>query len=178
MQVDKTNIDGVLILSPRIFMDDRGSFNETYRRDAYSAAGVDADFVQDNHSCSAKGVLRGLHFQNPRPQGKLVQVISGAIFDVAVDVRRGSPSFGQWTGVELTDANQRQLWVPPGFAHGFLSLQENTHVVYKCTDYYAPQHENTLLWNDPAIDIAWPVDGLTPRLSQKDAAGLLLADLP
>jgi dTDP-4-dehydrorhamnose 3,5-epimerase len=134
--------------------------------------------VQDNHSRSQKGVLRGLHFQNPGPQGKLVRVAQGAVFDVAVDLRRSSPTFGQWVGVELSAANKRMFWVPEGFAHGFLTLEPDTDFLYKCTAPYAPQSEHTLAWNDPAVGIDWPLDGAEPALSAKDAAGLALADVP
>ncbi len=176
MRVTPTELDGVLVIEPKVFGDDRGFFLETYRRDRYREAGIPYEFVQDNHSRSNKGVLRGLHFQEPTPQGKLVRVVRGAIFDVAVDIRRGSPGFGRWTGVELTGDNHRQIWIPPGFAHGFLTLIDATHVSYKCTDYYAPQHERTLLWSDPGIGIVWPGLNAAPQLSANDAAGVLLSE--
>ena len=171
MRVTETDLDGVLLIEPKVFPDPRGFFIETYRRASYRSAGIAFDFVQDNHSRSDKGVLRGLHYQEPAGQGKLVQVIRGAIFDVAIDIRRGSPNFGRWFGVELTADNHLQIWVPPGFAHGFLTLVDATDVLYKCTDYYAPQHEHTLLWSDPALGISWPRLGVGPYLSMKDAAG-------
>lgn len=175
MRVTPTSLDGVLLIEPKVFGDPRGFFIETYRRERYRAAGIAYDFVQDNWSRSDRGVLRGMHFQEPRAQGKLIQVVRGAIFDVAVDIRRGSPSFGRWTGVELSGDAPRQLWVPPGFAHGFLTLADRTDVFYKCTDSYAPECEHCLIWNDPAVDIAWPDLGIPPRLSAKDAAGVRLA---
>jgi dTDP-4-dehydrorhamnose 3,5-epimerase len=172
-----TSLEDVLLIEPNIFGDSRGFFLESYQRERYHAAGIKYDFVQDNWSHSCRGVLRGLHFQEPHAQGKLVQVIRGAIFDAVVDVRRGSPTFGRWTGVELTGDAPRQLWVPPGFAHGFLTLTDNTDVIYKCTERYVPQHEHCLTWNDSAIGIAWPDLGAAPRLSAKDAAGMTLASL-
>lgn len=178
MNVVETAIPGVLIIEPRVFGDERGFFMETWNAAAFAAAGLDLTFVQDNHSRSQKGVLRGLHFQNPGPQGKLVRVASGAVFDVAVDLRASSPTFGQWVGVELSAANKRMFWVPEGFAHGFLTLEDDTDFLYKCTAPYAPQSEFTLAWNDPAVGIAWPVDGLEPLVSDKDARGLALADVP
>lgn len=172
MQVTPTDIPEVLILEPRVFGDARGFFYESFNQRAFfQATGVQAHFVQDNHSRSARGVLRGLHYQIQQPQGKLVRVIQGAVFDVAVDLRRSSPSFGRWVGVELSADNHRQLWVPPGFAHGFLVLSESAEFLYKTTDYYAPEHERCLAWNDPQLAIAWPVDG-APQLSAKDQAGL------
>jgi dTDP-4-dehydrorhamnose 3,5-epimerase len=177
MRIIPTALEGVVLVEPKVYHDDRGFFLETYRRDAYGRAGIGPDFVQDNHSRSQRGVLRGLHFQEPQAQGKLVQVVRGAIFDVVVDIRRGSPTFGRWIGVELNGENHRQIWIPPGFAHGFLTLADGTDTTYKCTQAYAPQHEHTLLWNDPALAIAWPDIGIPPRLSAKDAAGLRLADL-
>ena len=179
MQAIPTAVADVLILEPKMFGDVRGFFMESYNRRAFrQATGLDVDFVQDNHSRSRKGVLRGLHYQLQQPQGKLVRVTQGAVFDVAVDIRRGSPSFGRWVGVELTADNHRQLWVPPGLAHGFVVLSDSADFLYKTTDYYAPQHERCILWNDPAIDIDWPLaaHGIKePLLSDKDRAGVPLA---
>jgi dTDP-4-dehydrorhamnose 3,5-epimerase len=174
MHLIATRIPDVLILEPKVFGDHRGFFLETYRREVFAAAGI-PDFVQDNHSRSSKGVLRGLHYQIQQPQGKLVRVVQGSIFDVAVDLRRSSPTFGQWVGEILDTDNKRALYVPPGFAHGFLVLSETAEVAYKCTTYYAPQYERSLLWNDPAIGIEWP-EGTAPLLSEKDRNGILLAD--
>jgi dTDP-4-dehydrorhamnose 3,5-epimerase len=165
----------VLLFEPRVFRDERGTFRELYNAERYEATGLEARFVQDNLSRSARGVLRGLHLQHPRAQGKLVTVLSGAVFDVAVDVRRGSPTFGRWTGYTLTAENAQQLWVPPGFAHGFLVLEEETLFSYKCTDVYSPSHELTVRWDDPAIGIRWP--DAAPRLSPKDAEAPRLAEL-
>lgn len=176
MNVIETAIAGVLIIEPRLFGDERGFFMESWNAKSFREAGLDIDFVQDNHSRSSRGVLRGLHYQSPNPQGKLVRVTAGAVFDVAVDMRRSSPSFGQWVGVELSAANKRMLWVPEGTAHGFLCLQDGTDFLYKCRGYYEPAHEHSLLWNDPAIGIDWPLDGIEPQLSAKDEAGRLLAD--
>jgi dTDP-4-dehydrorhamnose 3,5-epimerase len=178
VNVIETALSGVLILEPRVFGDARGFFMETWNAAAFAAAGLDLAFVQDNHSRSQKGVLRGLHFQNPGPQGKLVRVTNGAVFDVAVDLRASSPTFGQWVGVELSAANKRMFWVPEGFAHGFLTLEDDTDFLYKCTAPYAPASEFTLAWNDPAVGIEWPVAGLDPIISDKDARGLALADVP
>lgn len=176
MNVIETAIPGVLIIEPKVFGDERGFFMESWNERVFREAGLDIAFVQDNHSRSSRGVLRGLHYQSPNPQGKLVRVTAGAVFDVAVDMRRSSPSFGQWVGVELSAANKRMLWVPEGMAHGFLCLQDGTDFFYKCRGYYDPANEHSLLWNDPAIGIAWPLDGLTPQLAAKDEAGRLLAD--
>lgn len=178
MNIIETALPGVLIIEPRVFGDARGFFMETWNAAAFGAAGLDLAFVQDNHSRSQKGVLRGLHFQNPGPQGKLVRVASGAVFDVAVDLRRSSPTFGQWTGVELSAANKRMFWVPEGFAHGFLTLEDDTDFLYKCTAPYAPQSEFTLAWDDPAVGIEWPVTGAAPLVSEKDARGLALDAVP
>ena len=178
MNIIETAIPGVLIIEPRVFGDARGFFMETWNAAGFAAAGLDLAFVQDNHSRSQKGVLRGLHFQNPGPQGKLVRVTRGAVFDVAVDLRASSPTFGQWVGVELSVANQRMFWVPEGFAHGFLTLEDDTDFLYKCTAPYAPQSEHTLAWDDPAVGIEWPVAGLDPIISDKDTRGLCLADVP
>jgi dTDP-4-dehydrorhamnose 3,5-epimerase len=163
----------VLLIEPKVFGDDRGFFMETYRVDAFRAAGITDTFVQDNHSRSARGVLRGLHYQEPNAQGKLVRCTRGAIFDVAVDIRRGSPSFGKWFGLELSDANKRTLWIPPGFAHGFCALEDGSDLVYKCTTLYDPSSDRAILWNDPAIGINWPI--ASPTLSPQDAAAPPLA---
>lgn len=173
--VTPTAIPEVLILQPKVFGDSRGFFFESFNeQDFAQATGLDAKFVQDNHSRSAKGVLRGLHYQLQQPQGKLVRVVRGTVFDVAVDIRKSSPNFGQWVGCELSENNQRQFWVPPGFAHGFVVLSETADFLYKTTDYYAPAYERCIAWNDPAIGIHWP-DGVQPQLSAKDQAGLSLA---
>ena len=176
MKLVATAIPEVKIVEPEVFGDERGFFMETWNAKAFAQAGLNLAFVQDNHSRSAKGVLRGLHYQLRQPQGKLVRVVRGAACDVAVDIRRGSATFGRSVGVVLTEANKRMLWVPPGFAHGFLSLEDDTEFLYKCTDFYAPEHERALLWSDPALGIDWPLDGLLPQLSAKDAAALPLAD--
>ena len=176
MQVTATDLPEVMVIEPKVFGDARGFFLESFNAKAFAeATGVDLPFVQDNHSRSAQGVLRGLHYQIKQAQGKLVRVVRGAVFDVAVDVRRSSPNFGHWVGVELTEDNNRQLWVPPGFAHGFLVLSASADFLYKTTDYYAPEHERSVLWNDPAIGIDWPLLG-EPLLSGKDKAGVLLKD--
>ncbi len=175
MNIVQTPLPGVLVFEPRLFGDHRGYFMETWRADAFAAAGVALPFVQDNQSSSRQGVLRGLHYQIRQPQGKLVRVISGRVFDVAVDLRRSSPHFGRWTGVELSAENRRLFWVPPGFAHGFYVLSEAAEFVYKCTDYYAPEHERSLRWDDPAVGIDWPLQaGVETVLSDKDRAGLPL----
>lgn len=173
MKLTPTRHPDVLIVEPTVFGDARGFFLESWNRKAFAARGLNADFVQDNHSRSRKGVLRGLHYQLLHPQGKLVRVTSGVVFDVAVDLRRSSPHFGRWSGVELSDDNQRMLWVPPGFAHGFLVLSESADFLYKTTEYYAPEHERCVQWNDPEIGIDWPLDG-EPTLSAKDRAGIPL----
>jgi dTDP-4-dehydrorhamnose 3,5-epimerase len=178
MNVIETALPGVVIIEPRVFGDERGFFMETWNAAAFADAGLNLAFVQDNHSRSQKGVLRGLHFQNPRPQGKLVRVTSGAVFDVAVDLRASSPTFGQWVGVELSAENKRMFWVPEGFAHGFLTLEDDTDFLYKCTAPYAPQSEFSLAWDDPAVGIDWPLEGLDPIISAKDARGLSLAQVP
>jgi dTDP-4-dehydrorhamnose 3,5-epimerase len=173
--VTPTAIADVLILTPKVFGDSRGFFFESFNQQDFNAAtGTQHSFVQDNHSRSAQGVLRGLHFQVQRPQGKLVRVVHGAVFDVAVDIRPGSPTLGQWVGVELSADNQRQIWVPPGLAHGFLTLTEHAEFLYKTTDYYAPEHERCIAWNDPQLAIQWPLSG-TPALSGKDQQGISLA---
>lgn len=179
MQVIPTAVADVLMLEPKVFGDGRGFFTESYNRRAFAAiTGLDIDFVQDNHSRSRKGVLRGLHYQIQQAQGKLVRVVCGAVFDVVVDIRRSSPTFGRWVGVELSADNHRQLWVPPGMAHGFLVLSEVADFLYKTTDYYAPQFERSIAWNDAALGIEWPLaqHGITqPQLSDKDRAGQILA---
>ena len=176
MQVTATDLPEVMIIEPKVFGDARGFFLESFNAKAFAeATGVNLPFVQDNHSRSAQGVLRGLHYQIKQAQGKLVRVVRGSVFDVAVDVRRSSPNFGHWVGVELTEDNNRQLWVPPGFAHGFLVLSASADFLYKTTDYYAPEHERSVLWNDPAIGIDWPLLG-EPLLSGKDKVGALLKD--
>jgi dTDP-4-dehydrorhamnose 3,5-epimerase len=164
----------VLVVEPQVFGDARGFFMETYHAEKFAALGLPTRWVQDNHSRSAKGILRGLHYQLQQTQGKLVRCVAGAIFDVAVDLRRSSPTFGQWAGVTLSAENKAMLWVPEGFAHGFLSLEDGTEVTYKCTDLYLPAAERSLLWNDPAIGIDWPDLGAAPLLSAKDAAGVPL----
>lgn len=178
MKISKTAIAGPLIIEPQVFGDERGFFMETWNAEAFARAGLDLVFVQDNHSRSQRGVLRGLHFQNPGPQGKLVRVTSGAVFDVAVDLRRSSPTFGQWVGIELSAENRRMFWIPEGFAHGFLTLADNTDFLYKCTAPYAPQAEHTLAWDDPALGIGWPLDGLAPIISEKDRRGMRLDQIP
>ncbi len=176
MKVTPTTLPGLLILEPKVFGDSRGFFMESFNARTFrELTGLDVDFVQDNHSRSGKGVLRGLHYQIQQAQGKLVRVVRGSVFDVAVDLRRGSPTFGQWEGVELSEENQRQLWIPPGFAHGFLVTSDSADFLYKTTDYYAPEHERSLLWNDPAVGVAWPLEG-EPLLSAKDVAGKGLAE--
>jgi dTDP-4-dehydrorhamnose 3,5-epimerase len=168
----ETDLQGVVIIEPRVFGDDRGFFMETWNERVFADLGISARFVQDNHSRSSQGILRGLHYQISHAQGKLVRVASGEIYDVAVDLRRDSPSFGRWEGVILSAENRRMLWVPPGFAHGFYVLSEDADFLYKCTDYYAPEHERTIRWNDPDLAIDWPlVDGQSPTLSDKDARG-------
>lgn len=178
MNIIDTAIPGPVIIEPRVFGDERGFFMETWNEAGFAAAGLDMAFVQDNHSHSQKGVLRGLHFQNPGAQGKLVRVARGAVFDVAVDLRRSSATFGKWVGVELSAANKRMFWVPEGFAHGFVTLEDNTDFLYKCTAPYAPQSEYTLAWDDPAVGVEWPLAGLDPIISAKDKVGLALADAP
>lgn len=178
MQLIRTEIPDVCIIEPRVFGDTRGFFMETWNRKTFAALGLDLDFVQDNHSRSQRGVLRGLHYQVRQTQGKLVRAAMGAVFDVAVDLRRASPTFGRWVGAILSEENQRMLWIPPGFAHGFLTLSESADFLYKATDYYAPEHERSLLWNDPALGIDWPLAELdaAPQLAAKDIAGVLLKD--
>ena len=176
MQVEKTKLEGVLLVTPQVFGDERGFFMETYNRDKAIDLGLPGEFVQDNHSKSSYGVLRGLHYQNPTWQGKLVRVVQGEIFDVAVDIRTGSPTYGEWIGFTLNDENKQQLYVPEGFAHGFCVTSPTAEVVYKCTDMYAPDQEGSVMWNDPDIGIDWPVEN--PSLSAKDKVGQRLVDLP
>ena len=174
--VTHTAIPEVLVLTPKVFGDARGFFFESFNaRDFAQSTGLDVEFVQDNHSKSSQGVLRGLHYQIQHPQGKLVRVVQGAVFDVAIDLRKSSPTFGQWVGEILSADNHAQLWVPPGFAHGFVVLSESAEFLYKTTDYWYPEHERSLLWNDPAVAIDWPID-FAPQLAAKDAAGKLLSD--
>jgi dTDP-4-dehydrorhamnose 3,5-epimerase len=172
MRVSPTAIADVLLIEPRVFGDARGFFYESFNVRAFAeATGVELEFVQDNHSKSARGVLRGLHYQAQRPQGKLVRVVSGEVFDVAVDIRPQSPTYGQWVGEILSASNYRQLWIPPGLAHGFLVLSDTAEFLYKTTDYYAPEHERCLAWDDPTLKIEWPLNGSEPLVSIKDAAG-------
>lgn len=179
MTFEPTPLAGLYLLQPNVFGDERGFFLESWNAETFREAGFDLDFVQDNHSRSARGILRGLHFQTEHPQGKLVRVTSGAVFDVAVDLRRSSATLGQWYGVELSAANHRMLWVPPGFAHGFYVLSEYADFQYKCTDYYHPASEVSLAWDDAALGISWPIPGgEQPRLSAKDTEGLGWAALP
>ena len=174
--VTPTAIPDLLILEPKVFGDSRGFFFESFNAKNFAqATGLNVNFVQDNHSRSSKGVLRGLHYQVQQTQGKLVHVTQGAVFDVAVDIRKSSPTFGKWVGCELSDSNHRQLWIPPGFAHGFMVLSESTDFLYKTTDYYAPAHERCITWNDSSIGIQWP-EGITPLLSAKDQQGIALAE--
>ena len=175
MKITPTRLEDVLLIEPDVHGDARGFFMESWHRKKFAEQGLDVEFVQDNHSRSAKGVLRGLHYQLRQPQGKLVRVVTGAVFDVAVDIRKGSPTFGQWVGAQLSEENQRQLYVPPGFAHGFCVLSDRADFLYKCTDYYAPGDEYGVCWNDPAIGISWP--GEKFALSEKDANNRLLAEM-
>ena len=175
MKATRLSIPEVVLIEPKVFGDARGFFFESFNQKAFNeATGTNHQFVQDNHSRSSRGVLRGLHYQIQQPQGKLVRVARGAVFDVAVDIRRSSPTFGQWVGAELTEDNQHQLWVPPGFAHGFIVLSDTADFLYKTTDYYAPQHERCIAWDDPAIGIDWPDTEGMPALSEKDRHGLAL----
>jgi dTDP-4-dehydrorhamnose 3,5-epimerase len=177
MKVIATAIPDVLILEPKVFGDERGFFFESFNQQEFEqATGLGSYFVQDNHSRSEKGVVRGLHYQVEQAQGKLVRVVTGVVFDVAVDLRRSSATFGQWVGVELSEDNRRQLWIPPGFAHGFLTLSDSVDFLYKTTDYYNPRHERCVAWNDPTLCIEWPLGGSAPRLSVKDRGGGLFAD--
>ena len=175
MKFTPTRIPDVVLIEPKVFGDHRGFFMETWQAQVFAKAGIAAPFVQDNHSRSAHGILRGLHYQLKHPQGKLVRVISGEVFDVAVDIRKDSPTFGQWVGELLSADNRRMLWVPPGFAHGFYVLSDSAEFLYKCTEFYAPEHERSILWNDPTLAIAWPLPkGAEPVLSAKDANAPLL----
>jgi dTDP-4-dehydrorhamnose 3,5-epimerase len=177
LHVTATAIPDLLVLEPQVFGDARGFFFESFnQQEFYRATGLNLNFVQDNHSRSAKGVLRGLHYQVQQPQGKLVRVVRGAVFDVAVDIRKNSNTFGQWVGMELSEDNHKQMWIPPGFAHGFVVLSDSADFLYKTTEYYAPQHERCIAWNDPAIGITWP-SGLQPTLSAKDQVGKSLAEV-
>lgn len=179
MQVIDTSIPDVKIIEPKVFGDERGFFLETFRVDWFKTNIADVTFVQDNHSKSSHGILRGLHYQLTQTQGKLVRVTSGEVYDVAVDMRKSSPTFGKHVGVVLSGDNKKQLWVPEGFAHGFYVMSESAEFVYKCTNYYAPEHEVSLLWNDPALAIEWPlVDGVIPNLSAKDKVGLSFEHAP
>jgi len=174
VKVVPSALPDVLLIEPSVFGDARGFFFESWNRRAFSEAGVEAEFVQDNHSRSAHNVLRGLHYQIEHAQGKLVRVCAGAVFDVAVDIRRSSPTFGRWVGMELSAANRHMLWIPPGFAHGFVVVSDSAEFLYKTTDYWYPEHERTLLWNNPALAIQWPLDG-PPVVAAKDTAGRPLA---
>lgn len=177
LKVIPTSIPDVLILEPQVFGDDRGFFLESFNARKFAElTGIQREFVQDNHSRSQKGVLRGLHYQIQHPQGKLVRVVSGTVFDVAVDLRRSSPTFGHWEGVILSAENKRMFWVPEGFAHGFLVLSDSADFLYKTTDYYFPEYDRSLLWNDPDLAIDWPLDGLSPQLSAKDIAAKILKE--
>lgn len=173
MKVIETALPGVLLLEPKVFGDERGFFMESYNKRVMAEAGINQEFVQDNHSRSQKGVLRGLHYQIVQPQGKLVRVVAGEVYDVAVDMRRNSPNFGRWEGMRISAENKRMAWIPPGFAHGFYVISEFAEFLYKTTDYYAPECERTVFWNDPALAIDWPLDG-EPILSEKDRHGKLL----
>ena len=177
MDVIQTEIPEVLLIEPKVFGDERGFFMESFNQRTFTEkTGVNLEFVQDNHSRSTKGVLRGLHYQIQQAQGKLLRVVAGEIFDVAVDIRKNSPNFGKWVGYLLSAENKRELWVPPGFAHGFLVVSETADVLYKTTDYYAPQYERSIIWNDPNIGIIWPLENITVKLSKKDEAGKTLKD--
>ena len=175
MKITPTPLQGILLIEPRVFQDERGFFLESYQKQNFSEAGILFDFVQDNHSKSCQGVLRGLHYQIKQPQGKLLRVVVGEIFDVALDLRRNSPDFGKWFGTYLSAANKEMLWVPPGFAHGFYVTSPQAELLYKATDYYAPQWERTIVWNDPVVNIQWPLADEKPILSAKDEAGSLLS---
>ncbi len=179
MKIIDTRIPDVKILEPAVFGDERGFFMESWNKQTFADSNLPVEFVQDNHSRSARGILRGLHYQTENTQGKLVRVTSGAVFDVAVDLRKASPTFGQWVGVELSESNHRMLWVPEQFAHGFYVISESADFIYKCTDIYSPDYEQSLAWDDPTVGIEWPlVDGQQPSLSDKDANGLAFADAP
>jgi dTDP-4-dehydrorhamnose 3,5-epimerase len=176
MNLIKTDIADVVLLEPKVFGDDRGFFYESWNARTLAGLGIDATFVQDNHSLSQRGVLRGLHYQIKQPQGKLVRVVAGEVYDVAVDLRRSSPTFGKWVGFLLSAENKRMVWIPPGFAHGFCVTSMTAEFLYKTTHYYNPEHERALLWNDPALNIPWPLNGTEPQLAAKDKAGSLLKD--
>ncbi len=176
MELIETGIEGCFVIEPKVFGDERGFFLESWNARAFAEAGLDLNFVQDNHSRSARGVLRGMHYQKPGPQGKLVRVVAGAVFDAVVDLRRSSPSFGKSAGFELSAVNKRMLWVPEGLAHGFLTLEDGTDFLYKCTAPYEPANEHSLLWNDPELGIDWPLGEMEPLLSEKDAAAVPLAE--
>ncbi|WP_444898257.1 dTDP-4-dehydrorhamnose 3,5-epimerase [Microbulbifer sp. EKSA008] len=177
MNIIDTKISDVKIVEPKVFGDERGFFYESFRDDIFNSKCEHRTFVQDNHSKSSQGILRGLHYQTERTQGKLVRVVHGEVYDVAVDLRRSSPTFGQWVGVYLSAENKRQLWVPEGFAHGFYVTSENAEFIYKCTDYYAPEYEQSLLWNDQDLNIDWPlIEGIQPQLSEKDRCGSSFVD--
>ena len=176
MNILKCDIDGLLVIEPKVFGDDRGYFLETWNRRRYAEAGIDIDFVQDNISFSKRGIVRGLHFQNPQPQGKLMQVLQGEVFDVAVDIRRSSPTFGRWYGIRLSGENRRQFYVPIGFAHGFAVVSESALFQYKCSSFYSPKDELTVRWDDPDIGIPWP--NKEPKVSEKDSKGVKLRDMP
>ena len=177
MELEPTEIPDVILIRPKVFGDPRGYFFESWEERKFAAAGLDMKFVQDNHSRSARGILRGLHYQVQQPQGKLVRVVTGAVFDVAVDIRRSSPTFGRWVGVTLSEENHHMLWVPPGFAHGFLVLSESADFLYRCTDFWAPRHERAIQWNDPDLAITWPLPGgAVPVLSTKDVAAMRFKD--
>lgn len=175
MEVVETPIAGVLLIKPKVWGDSRGYFVETWQKERYAEAGINFDFIQDNHSKSSYGTLRGIHFQKTFPQGKLISVSLGSVFDVAIDIRKGSPTFGQWHGVELSQQNQWQLWIAPGLAHGFVVTSDVAHFHYKCTEFYHPEDEGSIRWNDPELNIKWPI--AKPKLSDKDAAAALFADL-
>jgi len=176
LELITTKIDGAVLLKPRVHSDVRGFFMESWNAETFAQLGLDIQFVQDNHSCSGRGVIRGLHYQLPDAQGKLVRVVHGAAYDVIVDLRRSSPTFGEWLGIELTAENQLMLWAPPGVAHGFLSLEAGTNLMYKCTELYRPASERCLLWNDPTIGIEWPALDSPPILAPKDDEGVLFAE--
>lgn len=178
MKITETTLPGVLVLEPRVFADDRGWFCETYHSERFRDHGITPSFVQDNHSSSKRGVVRGLHFQEPNPQGKLVRCIRGSVFDVAVDIRVGSPTFGKWFGLDLTEENHLMLWIPEGFAHGFCATSDTADIVYKCTSLWEQAHDRSLLWNDPDIGIRWPVTSAEAILSAKDAAAPHLITAP
>ena len=177
MEFEPTEIPDVVLIRPKVFGDPRGYFFESWEERKFAAAGLDVKFVQDNHSRSARNILRGLHYQIQQPQGKLVRVVTGSVFDVAVDIRRSSPTFGRWVGATLTEENHHMLWVPPGFAHGFLVLSESADFLYRCTDFWAPPHERAIRWNDPDLNVKWPLpEGVEPVLSAKDAVAKRFRD--